>query len=86
MPDDTQQTIPAVPSPSADDAPPEHHLHPLGRYYRHVEAGRKTIEVRVATPKKRDIRVGDTVVFHDRTPGGNSTRVTSTGGESSMGR
>ncbi|WP_455355431.1 NUDIX domain-containing protein [Streptomyces sp. SYSU K217416] len=69
MPDDTQQTIPAVPSPSAGDAPPEHHMHLLGRYYRQVEAGRKTIEVRVAAPNKRNIGVGDTVVFHDRDTG-----------------
>ncbi|MEU3730122.1 NUDIX domain-containing protein [Streptomyces sp. NPDC033538] len=69
MPDDTQQAIPAVPSPSAGDVPPEHHMHLLGRYYRQVEAGRKTIEVRVATPNKRTIAAGDTVVFHDRDTG-----------------
>lgn len=66
MPDDTQQAIPAVPSPSAGDVPPEHHMHLLGRYYRQVEAGHKTTEVRVAAPDKRNIGVGDTVVFHDR--------------------
>ncbi|MEU0298337.1 hypothetical protein ABZ252_02490 [Streptomyces sp. NPDC006175] len=55
MPDDTQQAIPAVPSPSAGDVPPEHHMHLLGRYYRQVEAGRKTAEAVVATPNKRDI-------------------------------
>ncbi|MEU2744587.1 NUDIX domain-containing protein [Streptomyces sp. NPDC007095] len=69
MPDDTQPAIPAVPSPADGDVPPEHHMHLLGRYYRQVEAGRKTIEVRVATPNKRDIGVGDTVVFHDRDTG-----------------
>ncbi|MFH9612897.1 NUDIX domain-containing protein [Streptomyces pratensis] len=69
MPDDTQQAIPAVPSPSAGDVPPEHHMHLLGRYYRQVEAGHKTTEVRVAAPDKRDIGVGDTVVFHDRDTG-----------------
>ncbi|WP_069465592.1 NUDIX domain-containing protein [Actinacidiphila rubida] len=69
MPDDTQHTIPAVPSPLAGDATPEHHMHLLGRYYRQVEAGRKTIEVRAATPHKRDIGVGDTVVFHDQDTG-----------------
>ncbi|MFC9290720.1 ASCH domain-containing protein [Streptomyces sp. NPDC057052] len=69
MPDDTQQTLPAVPSPAAKDEPPEHHMHLLGRYYRQVEAGRKTIEVRVATPNRRDISVGETVVFHDRDTG-----------------
>ncbi|MFG3153935.1 NUDIX domain-containing protein [Streptomyces sp. NPDC048219] len=67
MPDDTQQAIPAV--PAARDAAPEHHMHLLGRYYRQVEAGRKTIEVRVASPSRRDIGVGDTVVFHDRDTG-----------------
>ncbi|MEU8949982.1 hypothetical protein [Streptomyces sp. NPDC048489] len=69
MPDDTQDALPAVPSPSAGDEPHEHHMHLLGRYYRQVEAGRKTIEVRVATPHKRDISVGDTAVFHDRDTG-----------------
>ncbi|GGW04124.1 hypothetical protein GCM10010264_20290 [Streptomyces globisporus] len=69
MPDHTQQAIPAVPSPSAGDEPPEHHMHLLGRYYRQVEAGRKTIEVSVATPDRRDISIGDTVVFHDRETG-----------------
>ncbi|MFI2415693.1 ASCH domain-containing protein [Streptomyces sp. NPDC018947] len=44
-------------------------MHLLGRYYRQVEAGRKTIEVRVATPQKRAIAAGDTVVFHDRDTG-----------------
>ena len=66
MPDDTQQAIPAVPSPAAGDESQEHHMHLLGRYYRQVEAGRKTIEVRVATPNKRAVAVGDTVIFHDR--------------------
>ncbi|MFB7403254.1 NUDIX domain-containing protein [Streptomyces rubiginosohelvolus] len=69
MPDHTQQAIPAVPSPSAGDEPPEHHMHLLGRYYRQVEAGRKTTEVSVATPDRRDISIGDTVVFHDRETG-----------------
>ncbi|MEV5933251.1 ASCH domain-containing protein [Streptomyces sp. NPDC052079] len=44
-------------------------MHLLGRYYRQVEAGRKTIEVRVATPNKLAVAVGDTVVFHDRDTG-----------------
>lgn len=69
MPDETRQAIPAVPSPSAEDVPPAHHMHLLGRHYRQVEAGRKTIEVRVATPNRRDIAVGDTAVFHDRDTG-----------------
>ncbi|MFI8093410.1 NUDIX domain-containing protein [Streptomyces sp. NPDC086080] len=69
MSDGTQQAISGVPSPSGADVPPEHHMHLLGRYYRQVEAGRKTIEVRVATPTKRAVAVGDTVVFHDRDTG-----------------
>ncbi|SEO93673.1 ASC-1 homology (ASCH) domain-containing protein [Actinacidiphila rubida] len=64
MPDDTQQTIPAVTSSLAGDATPEHHMHLLGRYYSQVEAGRKTIEVRTATARKTAVRVGDTIVFH----------------------
>lgn len=66
MPDDAQQAIPAVPSPAAGDEPHEHHMHLLGRYYRQVEAGRKTVEVGLATPKTGAIAAGDTVVFHDR--------------------
>ncbi|MFE0353323.1 NUDIX domain-containing protein [Streptomyces nigra] len=69
MPDDTQQAIPTVPSPATGGEPQEHHMHLLGRYYRQVEAGRKTIEVRVATSQKRAVAVGDTVVFHDRDTG-----------------
>ncbi|KUN38707.1 NUDIX hydrolase [Streptomyces olivochromogenes] len=44
-------------------------MHLLGRCYRQVEAGRKTLEVRVATPNRRAVGVGDTVVFHDRDTG-----------------
>ncbi|MFJ9041230.1 NUDIX domain-containing protein [Streptomyces sp. NPDC102406] len=44
----------------------EHHFPLQGRFYRLVEAGRKTIEVRVATPRTTAVRAGDTVVFHDR--------------------
>jgi ASC-1-like (ASCH) protein len=44
-------------------------MHLLGRYYRELEAGRKTVEVRTATPDKRAVAVGDTVAFHDRDPG-----------------
>ncbi|MFC8285092.1 MULTISPECIES: ASCH domain-containing protein [Streptomyces] len=69
MPDDTQQASPAVPSPAAGDEPHEHHIQLLGRYYRQVEAGRKTVEVMVAAPKKRAVAVGDTVVFRDRDTG-----------------
>ncbi len=69
MPDDTEQAIPAVPSPATGDEQREHHMHLLPRYYRQVEAGRKTIEVRVATPQKRDITPGEAVVFHNRDNG-----------------
>ncbi|WP_406099753.1 NUDIX domain-containing protein [Streptomyces sp. NBC_01013] len=34
--------------------------------YRQVEAGRKSIEVGVATPQQRAVAAGDAVVFHDR--------------------
>ncbi|MFF7559349.1 NUDIX domain-containing protein [Streptomyces pseudovenezuelae] len=69
MPDDTHQAIPAVSSPRTREVPREHHMRLLPRYYRQVEAGRKTIEVRVATPRKRDIAAGETVVLHDRDTG-----------------
>ncbi|MFD9495819.1 NUDIX domain-containing protein [Streptomyces sp. NPDC060005] len=54
-----------------DAAPgtPERHMHLLPRSYDQVEAGRKTIEVRVATPEKADVSAGDTIVFHDRGSG-----------------
>ncbi|MGW6897200.1 methyltransferase [Streptomyces sp. NPDC054919] len=44
----------------------EHHFHLMGRSYGQVESGRKTIEVRVATPEKAAVGVGDAVVFQDR--------------------
>ncbi|MET9359007.1 ASCH domain-containing protein [Streptomyces sp. NPDC006617] len=69
MPDDIQQATATIPSPTGGNGPQEHHMHLLGRYYRQVEAGRKTIEVRVATPNKRTLAAGDTVVFHDRDTG-----------------
>ncbi|MDX3024961.1 NUDIX domain-containing protein [Streptomyces acidiscabies] len=69
MPDDTQQEIPAVPAPTTGDRPREHRLHLPGRYYRHMEAGRQTIDVGVATPHRRAVAPGDTVVFHDRDTG-----------------
>ncbi|WP_445527739.1 NUDIX domain-containing protein [Streptomyces cyslabdanicus] len=47
----------------------EHHMHLLPRYYDQVEAGRKTIEVRVGTPAKQAIKEGDTLVFHHRDSG-----------------
>ncbi|MET9507766.1 methyltransferase [Streptomyces flavidovirens] len=42
----------------------EHHLGLRERYYAQVASGRKTVEVRVSTPRKADIRIGDTLVFH----------------------
>ncbi|MGW1728979.1 NUDIX domain-containing protein [Streptomyces sp. NPDC002306] len=69
VPDDTQQPTTPVPSTATGDEPQEHHMHLLPRYYRQVEAGRKTIEVRAATPQKRAVAVGDTIVFHDRDTG-----------------
>ncbi|MGX1541379.1 methyltransferase [Streptomyces adustus] len=46
--------------------PRQHHFHLSGRYYGQVESGRKTVEVRVATPEKAAVAAGDTIVFHDR--------------------
>ncbi|MDX3093409.1 methyltransferase domain-containing protein [Streptomyces sp. ME19-03-3] len=43
-----------------------HHVHLLGRSYRQVESGRKTVEVRAATPENAAVGVGDAFVFHDR--------------------
>jgi ASC-1-like (ASCH) protein/8-oxo-dGTP pyrophosphatase MutT (NUDIX family)/protein-L-isoaspartate O-methyltransferase len=43
----------------------QHHFHLLGRYYGQVESGRKTVEVRVATPEKAAVEIGDAIVFHD---------------------
>ncbi|MFI6493751.1 methyltransferase domain-containing protein [Streptomyces sp. NPDC050564] len=50
-------------------SPRQHHFHLLGRYYGQVESGRKTVEVRVATPKKAAVAAGDAIVFHDRDSG-----------------
>ncbi|MFE9446291.1 NUDIX domain-containing protein [Streptomyces sp. NPDC006602] len=47
-------------------SPREHHFHLLRRYYDQVESGRKTVEVRVATPAKAAVEVADAIVFHDR--------------------
>jgi len=47
-------------------SPREHHFHLLGRYYGQVESGRKSVEVRVATPEKAAVEAGDSIVFHDR--------------------
>ncbi|WP_327352764.1 methyltransferase domain-containing protein [Streptomyces sp. NBC_01304] len=47
----------------------QHDFHLQDRYYAQVESGRKTIEVRVATPEKAAVEVGDTIVFHDQDDG-----------------
>ncbi|GGU55817.1 hypothetical protein GCM10010211_20790 [Streptomyces albospinus] len=47
----------------------QHRFRLMGRYYGQVESGRKTIEVRVATPEKAAVEAGDAVVFHDRDSG-----------------
>ncbi|MFD7873479.1 methyltransferase domain-containing protein [Streptomyces sp. NPDC059766] len=52
--------------PAGAAVPRQHHFHLLGRYYGQVESGRKTVEVRVATPEKAAVETGDTIVFHDR--------------------
>ncbi|MFF0110957.1 methyltransferase domain-containing protein [Streptomyces hirsutus] len=52
--------------PTATVSPRQHHFHLLGRYYGQVESGRKTVEVRVATPEKAVVEAGDAIVFHDR--------------------
>ncbi|MET8299314.1 ASCH domain-containing protein [Streptomyces sp. NPDC005180] len=39
------------------------------RYYAQVESGRKTIEVRVHTPRMTDVAVGDVLVFHGEESG-----------------
>ncbi|WGD39725.1 methyltransferase, FxLD system [Streptomyces cathayae] len=70
--DETAPHLAAQHTPSSahngeGDAPRRrHHFHLLGRYYAQVESGRKTIEVRVATPEKAAVEVGDAIVFHDR--------------------
>ncbi|WP_327669451.1 MULTISPECIES: methyltransferase domain-containing protein [unclassified Streptomyces] len=42
----------------------EHHLGLGERSYAQVASGRKTVQVQVSTPEMADIRVGDTLVFH----------------------
>lgn len=44
----------------------QHHFRLMSRSYGQVEAGRKTVEVRVATPEKAAVEAGDAIVFHDR--------------------
>ncbi|MET9388081.1 methyltransferase domain-containing protein [Streptomyces sp. NPDC002928] len=61
------QRTPSSAHNKEEDGPPrQHHFHLLGCYYAQVESGRKTIEVRVATPEKAAVGVGDAIVFHDR--------------------
>ncbi|MFJ5270971.1 methyltransferase domain-containing protein [Streptomyces sp. NPDC088358] len=55
--------------PTAPDSPRQHHFSLLARYYRQVESGRKTVEVRVSTPGKAAVEAGDAIVFHDRDGG-----------------
>jgi 8-oxo-dGDP phosphatase len=66
VPDDTQPAITAISGSAAGGERREYHMRLLPKYYRQVEAGRKTIEVRVATPQKRAVVVGDALVFHDQ--------------------
>ncbi|MFT9480480.1 NUDIX domain-containing protein [Streptomyces sp. 11-1-2] len=57
------------PAPAnARDATPtsrQHHFTLRERYYAQVESGRKTIEVRVGTPKRAVVETGDTIVFRE---------------------
>ncbi|MEV6129144.1 methyltransferase domain-containing protein [Streptomyces violaceusniger] len=57
------------PAPAnARDATPtsrQHHFTLRERYYAQVESGRKTIEVRVGTPKRAAVQTGDTIVFRE---------------------
>ncbi|MEU2263839.1 NUDIX domain-containing protein [Streptomyces sp. NPDC019645] len=48
---------------------PQHRLGLYERYYAQVESGRKTIEVRVRTPRMKKIAVGDVLVFHGEESG-----------------
>ncbi|MGW7362671.1 NUDIX domain-containing protein [Streptomyces sp. NPDC054841] len=50
--------------PVPDRVGPQHRLGLYERYYAQVESGRKTIEVRVRTPRMMDVAVGDVLVFH----------------------
>ncbi|MEU9288786.1 NUDIX domain-containing protein [Streptomyces sp. NPDC048275] len=63
-PADTRST-----GPAATAASRQHHFNLLERYYVQVESGRKTTEVRVGTPKKADVKAGDTIVFHEEGSG-----------------
>ncbi|MEU8482293.1 NUDIX domain-containing protein [Streptomyces sp. NPDC048641] len=48
---------------------PQHRLGLFERYYAQVESGRKTIEVRVRTPRMTGIAVGDVLVFNGEDSG-----------------
>ncbi|WP_329525724.1 methyltransferase domain-containing protein [Streptomyces sp. NBC_01462] len=54
---------------TAAASPRQHRFPLLGRYYRQVESGRKTVEVRVATPDKAAVEAGDAIIFHDEDSG-----------------
>ncbi|MGW6154318.1 methyltransferase [Streptomyces sp. NPDC055144] len=47
----------------------EHHLGLRERYYAQVASGRKTVEIRVNTPRKADVRVDDALIFHGEDSG-----------------
>ncbi|MCX4580343.1 NUDIX domain-containing protein [Streptomyces sp. NBC_01571] len=76
-PQDRPQTAGAQGGPSgagsvestAPASPRQHRFSLLTRSYRQVESGRKTVEVRVATPGTAAVEVGDATVFRDRASG-----------------
>ncbi|MDX2610947.1 NUDIX domain-containing protein [Streptomyces stelliscabiei] len=55
--------------PVPDPVEPQHRLGLYERYYAQVESGRKTIEVRVRTPRITGVAVGDVLVFHGEESG-----------------
>ncbi|MET9664882.1 NUDIX domain-containing protein [Streptomyces sp. NPDC006475] len=48
---------------------PQHRLGLYERYYAQVESGRRTIEVRVHTPRMTGVAVGDVLMFHGEESG-----------------
>ncbi|MGW4882654.1 NUDIX domain-containing protein [Streptomyces sp. NPDC004262] len=66
MPDDPQPAVTTAPGPAVAGDRREHHMRLLPKFYGQVESGRKTIEVRVATPQKRAVSVGDALILHLR--------------------
>lgn len=48
---------------------PQHRLGLYEHYYAQVASGRKTIEVRVGTPRIKDVAVGDVLVFYGEESG-----------------